>query len=145
LAVFSETWPRWGTMRGGECWGHATPVRPTAETASGSSERWLTPTANDGKQVGEAETEMMVLYEQGTNIPDTYKRLRSQMAARERWPTPTVNDSKNNNTPPLNVRVGGNMSPMWVEWLMGWPIGWTDLRPLATDRFRQWCDLHGRP
>jgi DNA (cytosine-5)-methyltransferase 1 len=22
---------------------------------------------------------------------------------------------------------GGNLSPMWVEWLMGFPIGWTDL------------------
>ena len=31
----------------------------------------------------------------------------------------------------------------WVEWLMGWPLGWTDLRPLATDRFRQWCELFG--
>ncbi len=67
------------------------------------------------------------------------------------FPTPTVNDSKNNNppsqalrnTPPLNVEIGFNMSPMWVEWLMGWPIGWTALQPLVTDRFRQWCASHG--
>jgi hypothetical protein len=25
----------------------------------------------------------------------------------------------------------------------GWPLGWTDLRASATDRFRQWCDSHG--
>lgn len=162
---------------------------------------------------------MMVLYEQETNVPDAYKRLRSQVAARERWqsprkcsamaatispesawapnrfpnletvlgrgtwptptkadadggsgsdgregglnlrtavhrqifPTPTVNDSKNDNppsqalrnTPPLNVVVGGQMNPMWVEWLMGWPLGWTDLHVSAMDRFRQWCDSHG--
>ena len=184
--MYSETWPRWGTMRGGECWGHATPVRPTSATASGSSERWLTPTANDGKQVGDIETEMMALYEQGTNVPDTYKRLRSQVAARvagrmwptptksdadggpesndregglnlrtavrrETFPTPTVNDSKNNNppsqalrnTPPLNVVVGGHLNPTWVEWLMGWPLGWTDLHASAMDRFRQWCASHG--
>jgi len=69
----------------------------------------------------------------------------------QRFPTPTVNDSKNNNppsqalrnTPPLNVVVGGNMNPTWVEWLMGWPLGWTDLRPLEMDRFRQWCASHG--
>jgi hypothetical protein len=24
---------------------------------------------------------------------------------------------------------------MWVEWLMGWPLGWTDLKPLETDKY----------
>jgi hypothetical protein len=24
--------------------------------------------------------------------------------------------------------VGGQPNPMWVEWLMGFPIGWTDLK-----------------
>jgi len=38
---------------------------------------------------------------------------------------------------------GGALNPGWVEWLMGWPIGWTDLKPLATDRFRKWLELHG--
>jgi DNA (cytosine-5)-methyltransferase 1 len=22
---------------------------------------------------------------------------------------------------------GGKLNPMWVEWLMGFPLGWTDL------------------
>jgi hypothetical protein len=26
---------------------------------------------------------------------------------------------------------GGSLNPTWVEWLMGWPLGWTDLKPLA--------------
>lgn len=26
---------------------------------------------------------------------------------------------------------GGQLNPDWVEWLMGWPIGWTDLAPRA--------------
>lgn len=30
------------------------------------------------------------------------------------------------------------LNPDWVEWLMGWPIEWTDLKPLATDKFRLW-------
>ena len=30
------------------------------------------------------------------------------------------------------------LNPDWVEWLMGWPIGWTDLKPLATGKFRLW-------
>lgn len=29
------------------------------------------------------------------------------------------------------------------EWLMGWPIGWTDLRPLEMARFREWRQQHG--
>jgi hypothetical protein len=29
---------------------------------------------------------------------------------------------------------GGSLNPPWVEWLMGWPLGWTDLEPSATDK-----------
>lgn len=38
----------------------------------------------------------------------------------------------------LTVPPGGGLNPNWVEWLMGWPIGWTDLRPLGTARFQEW-------
>lgn len=30
------------------------------------------------------------------------------------------------------------------EALMSWPIGWTDLKPLAMDKFQQWLNSHGR-
>lgn len=30
--------------------------------------------------------------------------------------------------------TSGQLNPNWVEWLMGWPIGWTDLKPLETDK-----------
>lgn len=40
-------------------------------------------------------------------------------------------------------RVGGQLNPTWVEWLMGWPLGWTDLKPLETDKFQQWRRSHG--
>jgi hypothetical protein len=39
--------------------------------------------------------------------------------------------------------IGGQLNPNWVEWLMGWPIGWTDLKPLETDKFRLWLRSHG--
>jgi len=50
------------------------------------------------------------------------------------WPTPTGQDASNNagnsqyerNSLPLNA-VGGALNPTWVEWLMGYPSGWTDL------------------
>ncbi len=40
-------------------------------------------------------------------------------------------------TPPMRL------NPDWVEWLMGWPIGHTDLKPLETDKFREWQQQHG--
>ena len=40
-------------------------------------------------------------------------------------------------TPPMRL------NPDWVEWLMGWPIGWTELRPLAMDRCHCAQPLHG--
>ena len=38
----------------------------------------------------------------------------------------------------------GQLNPTWVEWLMGWPPGWTDLKPLEMDKFQQWQQQHGR-
>lgn len=34
----------------------------------------------------------------------------------------------------LKEATGGSLNPTWVEWLMGFPLGWTDLKPLETDR-----------
>lgn len=47
LDVFSETWPRWGMMRGGECWALSTPALPTSENEFGF---WQTPVADDSVQ-----------------------------------------------------------------------------------------------
>jgi len=38
------------------------------------------------------------------------------------------------NSRPLSEQIGGSLNPTWVEWLMGWPIGWTDLRLSAMDK-----------
>ncbi len=38
---------------------------------------------------------------------------------------------------------GGQLNPMWVEWLMGWPPGWTALDVLAMDKFRPWLESQG--
>ena len=65
------------------------------------------------------------------STPDS-RRARRQ--ANGEWHSPNLNDV---------AAPGGLLNPTWVEWIMGWPIGWTDLEPLATDRFRQWLEQHG--
>jgi hypothetical protein len=61
----------------------------------------------------------------------------------KKFPTPTRRDYKSGtgsqdrpgHSPPLSNVIGGTLNPMWVEWLMGWPVGWTELKPLETDKF----------
>jgi hypothetical protein len=46
----------------------------------------------------------------------------------------------------LWVNVGrGRLHPESAEWMMLWPSGWTDLRPLAMDRFLEWRQQHSAP
>jgi hypothetical protein len=73
-------------------------------------------------------------------------------------PTPQASDNRNRgtlNTPAiarrieagkqvmLSMTVDGPLNPEWTEWLMAWPIGWTDLQPLEMDKFQEWLELHG--
>jgi hypothetical protein len=134
----SVTWPRWGMMRDGECWEQSMPERLTEGNASGL---WPTPLHSEARQ--------------GLQIrrPGKKGTQQSLTTAVRLLPTPTVQDAKNNGAPgqqernmrPLNAVIGGSLNPQWVEWLMGWPGGWTDLAASATDRFRQWCASHGIP
>jgi len=63
------------------------------------------------------------------------------------WATPTAStggqEPEGTTGRKLTTQVGGQLNPTWVEWLMGWPLGWTDLKPLAMDRFREWQQQHG--
>lgn len=38
--------------------------------------------------------------------------------------------------------AGKDYCPDLPEWLMGWPIGWTDLKPLEMDKFQSWQQQH---
>jgi len=35
-------------------------------------------------------------------------------------------------------KAGGQLNPTWVEWLMGWPIGWTSMEPITDIDWRDW-------
>ena len=60
------------------------------------------------------------------------------------WGTPKAQDSRhalrdrgkgNLGEQVSGLHNGGKLNPTWTEWLMGWPLGWTDLKPLVTDKF----------
>ncbi len=141
-----ETWPRWGSMRNGESFQRQIPTLPTFESASGF---WPTPTASLGTKGGRVTPRKG--REGGTLI---------EAVSARRWPTPCASASKGSSPASLtrktgasraNDRIdhavmasdGGQLNPTWVEWLMGWPIGWTELKPLAMDKFHEWQQQHG--
>ena len=131
----------------------------TGTTLGYAARYWTTPSATDGQRGGTITENM------------TGSSLTQQINTPEKWPTPSamIVDAKssvvklsgrtpNHNrastddrldytverksfqpgqqTPPMRL------NPEWVEWLMGWPQGWTDLKPLGMDRFREWQQQH---
>lgn len=54
------------------------------------------------------------------------------------WPTPRAQDGPKGGPSQgdtLPAAVGGQLNPTWVEWLMGYPLGWTALEGWATQWF----------
>jgi predicted DNA-binding protein YlxM (UPF0122 family) len=156
-AVFSETWPRAGMTRNGTAC-QREPLAPiTRETASGS---WPTPLARDGKHNGSRVqwwrdgnggldlTSAVQMWPTPTardhkdgrycpNVPI------NGLLGRAVWATPTVNGNYNRKGSSLTsgdglaTQAGGALNPRWVEWLMGYPDGWTDLGDSATPSSRR--------
>ena len=139
LEPFSETWPRWGLMRSGECWEQQMLALHTSETESGL---WPTPRSCSAMAA--------TITPENSWAWNRFLNLET-VVGRRMFPTPTAHNAKETNAPSealrneptLASRVGGKLNPMWVEWLMGWPLGWTDLKPLETDKFQRWLDEHG--
>jgi len=100
---------------------------------------WPTPTTQ------EVEHPNAVWNENGRRISSTGTTHSMGLAdAVQFWPTPTVDDAKNVNPKPnrrkslvsevnrveqspTSIETVGKLNPTWVEWLMGFPLGWTDL------------------
>jgi hypothetical protein len=123
LELFSATWPRWGLMRGGECWGLDTPAHHTDAIDCGF---WPTPVKTDGFAVGWCETSI-ARKERGETRPSG-ARIGSGLKYYRKTE---------------RYLSGGYPNPMFTEWLMGWPIKWTDLQPLETGRYQAWLHSHG--
>ena len=133
---FSQTLPRSGMTRSGTLYLLPPLVRLTSAIVSGSSQSLApTPTARLGDQTG----------------------MPSERLAAERWktrsnlddwavvnpgallPTPQAQDFRNcadysdgsrGKSPQLRHLGSGRLNPRFVEWMMGYPPGWTDLDEL---------------
>jgi hypothetical protein len=161
---FLETWPRWGSMHDGVSYQQQTLVRPTSETESGL---WPTPATKGYGHAAEGMVGNLIQkIEQGVITKSEAEqmlklpKLENHRTWKKKFPTPNAQDHKAgmSNAPgrqqsslPRTIAIelgttqkeSGGLNPTWVEWLMGWPLEWTDLKPLEMDKFRSWQQQHG--
>ena len=81
------------------------------------------------------------LLEHHTKGKDFGHDLPTPVASEHRFSGSKFDQSRN--TKNLASVVGGKVHPEYHEWMMGWPIGWTGLEPLETDRYQQWLEHFG--
>ena len=176
------TLPPWGIAANGELWELAMSAHLIEENESGflpdginffhtpnttgldggsnsrkalkkRQEKFPTPTASDYKDQPTSKS----WKEKGAV---NYKLSNPEI--RRMWGTPKAQDSRhaltdrgksNLGEQVAGLHNGGKLNPNWVEWLMGWPIGWTDLKPLEMDKchsvqhthgscFQEWLDIN---
>ena len=113
---------------------------------------WPTPDANCGAR----GTQPNWTPKRKSGQPAQY--TLNQAVRDQLWPTPSARDYKGANGYERTVTklqkgeraqmgqlpnavmmgegesISGKLNPMWVEWLMGWLLGWTDLKPLEMDK-----------
>ena len=155
----SVIWPRSGMTAGGRCWELPMLGRRTSATGSGlwpgtptatmsvRSERFrrgAAPTPAEFIKWPTPRCQMTRPVKIRLDVEKGHKGNLEEVVALRMWPTPTAYNAKETNalseaernTPTLTAQIGGSLNPNWVEWLMGWPIGHTDLKQLATDKYR---------
>jgi len=109
-------------------------------TINDAVKMWPTPKATDGSKGGRTEEGARKELARGKNV--------DLGVAVKLWPTPTsISPAKNgyneagNSCGLVAIRkrisdedsqATGQLNPMWVEWLMGFPLGWTDLGDSGT-------------
>ena len=133
------TLPRSGMTRNGLLWDLPMLEQTIKGTESGLLQRHSlpTPTCNPHMPNKNANTKGP------KNLMEVAQGKWEHLMPQKMFPTPTCHNSKEGaypaeytrNTPTLATHAGGKLNPMWVEWLMGWPLGWTDLKPLVMGKF----------
>lgn len=109
----SPTWPAWGMWANGAAYELPKPELGTTEPGGG----WL-PTPVVAMRRGSSEGALT--------------RRNGRSRKKDRLDYAVEGDGKS-----------GRLNPEWVDWLVGWPIGWTALQPLETHKFQEWLQQHG--
>jgi hypothetical protein len=155
LAEFSATWPHSGLMRNGTAYRLR---RLVPRISARGSSLWPTPTINGNyNRVGASPTS-------GDGLATVARRFwpspcatdwkgSSQIGQRRGqlseavirlWPTPRADGRDNcggsnsrRSAKANGTYIGRKLNPQFVEWLMGFPLGWTDLEPSETPSYRK--------
>jgi len=126
----------------------------TQESLSTAVRTWPTPQAHKTTESGEIVNADGTPWD-GKSKPHsktTGRPITTALADAVKFATPQARDFRTGQqsrwenperTRNLNDQIGGQLNPTWVEWLMGWPLGWTDLKPLETAKFQAWLHSHG--
>lgn len=122
-------------------------MRRTGEIGSGL---WRTPETSQGGKVSDEVLQEMANGDMKRKSGQLRQlRLQDQVRHPKLWPTPTTQSnaqvagqySKTNGTTLAGAvrtsETDGQLNPTWVEWLMGYDIGHTELKDLATRSFRK--------
>lgn len=171
LTESSPTLPQWGLLLDGELYPQPTPALITSESVSGywqtpvaddGTERVRGKWNSRGEPKLSAEVKMWPTptvcgnYNRPGASPTSGMGLATAV---KMWPTPCASASKGSSPGALIRKSGGDRSadrldhavmkldggqlnPEWTEWLMGWPIGHTGLKPLGTGRFQEFMQQH---
>ncbi len=159
---YSGAWPRSGMTRSGIAYQRQPLVRLTSGTASGSL--LPTPEATNTKAIalrsaGRSPRNFLSPLPTPTVNGNHNRKGLSKTSGDglatwvKKWPTPVARDYKGQGMsvarreagrPPDNLCSAvlltdgsGSLNPPWVEWLMGFPIGWTACVPSATPSSRK--------
>lgn len=109
-----ETLPEWGMSVGGELYRVPTPDFLNRETEFG-----LLPTLCASECKDRAKASVLARLNRGGRV--------SRMLCSAQIPD-------------CQEHVG--LNPCFAEWMQGFPIGWTALKPLETDKFQSWLHSH---
>ena len=148
--------PKWGMMLNGVLWERTTLPRLTSEIEFGSL--LPTPTSTDATAGAVLNETTEIIQLKSGRLRKISKNGVSGSIGLARhvqlWPTPQANEDAAG-TPAGNMqkmlgndpRVRGEtkeewskgaLNPTWVEWLMGWPIGWTSMDAIEELDWRGW-------
>lgn len=115
----SVTLPKWGLMRSGFVYQHPTLEQPINVTVSG-----LVPTPRASMGTHGIAWARARTGEHRSNLEDWLAHQHILKGGEE--------------IPGLKV------SPNYAEWLMRWPMGWTELKPLEMVKFQAWQQQHSQ-